>query len=123
MDACVVGFPSMRASVGVGLTDVPGMAPIRALEADGWSITDDPLKLECRDRNLFADLGVECSTVGAERAGRKIAVEIRSFLGLSALRDLEEAVGQYEVYRAVLAVTQPDRPLDLAAPAAPTRRC
>lgn len=91
-------------------------AVIRALEADGWTITDDPLKLEYGDRNLYVDLGAEDSTVGAERSGRKIAVEIQSFLGLSALRDLEEAVGQYQVYRAVLAVTQPDRPLYLAAP-------
>ncbi len=91
-------------------------AVIRALESDGWTITDDPLKLEYGDRNLFVDLGAECSTLGAERAGRKIAVEIQSFLGLSALRDLEEAVGQYQVYQAVLAVTQPERPLYLAAP-------
>lgn len=91
-------------------------AVIRALVADGWSITDDPLKLEYGDRNLYVDLGAENSTVGAEKSGRKIAVEIQSFLGLSPLRDLEEAVGQYQVYQAVLSVTQPDRQLYLAAP-------
>jgi hypothetical protein len=32
------------------------------------------------------------------------------------LRDLEEAVGQYQVYEAVLAATQPGRALYLAAP-------
>jgi hypothetical protein len=77
---------------------------------------DDPLKLEYGDRNLYVDLGAESSTVGAEKPGRKIAVEIQSFLGLSPLRDLEEAVGQYQVYQAVLSVTQPDRQLYLAAP-------
>ena len=51
------------------------------------------------------DLGAECSTLGAERGGRTIAVEIQSFLGFSRLRDLEEAIGQYQVYRVVLAVT------------------
>lgn len=91
-------------------------AVIRALVADGWIITDDPLKLEYGDRNLYVDLGAESSTVGAEKSGRKIAVEIQSFLGLSPLRDLEEAVGQYQVYQAVLSVTQPDRQLYLAAP-------
>jgi hypothetical protein len=91
-------------------------AVIRALVADGWTITDDPLKLEYGDRNLYVDLGAECSTVGAEKSGRKIAVEIQSFLGLSPLRDLEEAIGQYQVYRAVLDVTEPDRRLYLPAP-------
>lgn len=91
-------------------------AVIRALVADGWTITDDPLKLEYGDRNLYVDLGAERPTVGAEKSGRKIAVEIQSFLGLSPLRDLEEAVGQYQVYQAVLSVTQPDRQLYLAAP-------
>lgn len=91
-------------------------AVIRALVADGWIITDDPLKREYGDRNLYVDLGAESSTVGAEKSGRKIAVEIQSFLGLSPLRDLEEAVGQYQVYQAVLSVTQPDRQLYLAAP-------
>jgi hypothetical protein len=43
-------------------------------------------------------------------------VEIQSFLGTSPLRDLEEAVGQYQVYQAVLSATEPDRPLYLAAP-------
>ncbi len=89
---------------------------IRALEADGWTITDDPLKLEYGDRNLYVDLGAENSTVGAEKSGRKIAVEVQSFLGTSPLRDLEEAVGQYQVYQAVLSATDPDRPLYLAAP-------
>jgi hypothetical protein len=91
-------------------------AVVRALVADGWTITDDPLKLEYGDRNLYVDLGAESATVGAEKSGRKIAVEIQSFLGLSPLRDLEEAVGQYQVYRAVLAATEPDRVLYLAAP-------
>ena len=49
-------------------------AVIRALVADGWTITDDPLKLEYGDRNLYVDLGAEYSTVGAEKSGRKIAV-------------------------------------------------
>ena len=30
-------------------------AVIRALVADGWTITDDPLKLEYGDRNLYVE--------------------------------------------------------------------
>jgi len=38
------------------------------------------------------------------------------FLSPSAIRDLEEAVGQFEVYRTVLAETDADRQLYLAVP-------
>ena len=34
----------------------------------------------------------------------------------SPVRDLEEAVGQHEVYRAILAEAEPDRKLFLAVP-------
>jgi XisH protein len=89
---------------------------VQALTAEGWTITDDPLRLEYGDRNLYVDLGAERDTLGAEKGGRRIAVEIQSFLGLSPLRDLEEAVGQYQIYQTILSVTQPDRSLYLAAP-------
>ena len=91
-------------------------AVVRALITDGWTITDDPLTLSFGGKDLFVDLGAERTTVGAERGGRKIAVEIQSFLSPSPVRDLQEAVGQYEVYRAVLAETESDRLLYLAAP-------
>ncbi len=65
---------------------------------------------------MYVDLGAERATIGAEKAGRKIAVEIQSFLGSSPLRDLEEAVGQYQVYQTVLAESQPDRQIYLAVP-------
>ena len=48
--------------------------------------------------------------------GRRIAVEVQSFLNRSSVRDLEEAVGQFGVYRAVLAEVEPDRVLYLAVP-------
>jgi hypothetical protein len=89
-------------------------AVVRALTTDGWTITDDPLKLSYGDRELFVDLGAERATLGAEKAGRTIAVEIQSFLGRSPVRDLEEALGQYDVYRAVLEELEPDRRLYLA---------
>jgi hypothetical protein len=91
-------------------------AVVRAWEADGWTITDDPLRVEYGDRNIYVDLGAERTTLGAEKAGRKIAVEIQSFLGLSPLRDLEEAVGQYKVYQTILAEAKPDRQIYMAVP-------
>lgn len=61
-------------------------------------------------------MGAERVALAAERAGRKIAVEIQSFLSRSPLHDLHDAVGQYVVYRTVLAETQPDRQVYLAVP-------
>jgi hypothetical protein len=91
-------------------------AVVHALTADGWTITDDPLRIEYGDRIIYVDLGAERTTFGAEKAGRKIAVEIQSFLGLSPLRDVEEAVGQYKVYQTILAESKPDRQIDMAVP-------
>jgi hypothetical protein len=87
---------------------------VHALTADGWTITDDPLSLKYGDRDPYVDLGAERTTLGAEKAGRKIAVEIKSFLGPSPVHDLQEALGQYGKYWAILAETEPDRQLYLA---------
>lgn len=84
-------------------------AVARALVADGWTITHDPLTLSYGGKDLFVDLGAERMALAAEKEGRRIAVEIQSFLNPSPVRDLQEAVGQYGVYRAVLEETEPDR--------------
>ncbi|MFN0018241.1 MAG: element excision factor XisH family protein [Pirellulaceae bacterium] len=89
---------------------------IEALKADGWTITHDPLTIEYGGRNLFVDLGAERATIGAEKGTRKIAVEIQSFMNPSAVRDLEETVGQYSIYRTLLHEDEPERTLYLAVP-------
>jgi hypothetical protein len=91
-------------------------AVVKSLIDDGWTITHDPLTISYGGRDLFVDLGAEWSTIGAEKAGQRIAVEIQSFLNPSPVRDLEEAVGQYVIYKAVLAETEPERVLLLAVP-------
>jgi XisH protein len=91
-------------------------AVVRALTADGWTITADPLRLSYGSRELYVDLGAERTTVAAERNGEKIAVEIQSFLSDSPVRDLEEALGQYVVYYSVMSEEEPDRVLYLAVP-------
>jgi len=89
-------------------------AVVHALIADGWQITHDPLSLSYGGKDLYVDLGAERVTIAAEKEGQKIAVEIKSFLGASLMHDLEEAVGQYHVYRSVLAEIEADRQLYLA---------
>jgi XisH protein len=89
---------------------------VRTLIADGWTITHDPLTLSYGGRDLFVDLGAERAAIAAEKNDRKIAVEIQSFLGPSPVRSLQEAIGQYEVYRALLAEMEPGRVPYLAVP-------
>lgn len=86
-----------------------------ALVKDGWTITHDPLHLQYGDSNMYVDLGAE-KLVAAEKAGRKIAVEIKGFGGPSELAELEKAVGQYTVYRLVLEEREPEYVLYLAVP-------
>jgi hypothetical protein len=89
---------------------------VAALTADGWTITHNPLTLSFGGKDLFVDLGAERTTIGAEKGKQRIAVEIQSFLNPSAVRDLQEAVGQYDVYRAILGELEPNRRLYLAVP-------
>ncbi len=65
-------------------------------------------------KDLYVDLGAEEAALAAEKEGRRIAVEIQSFLGRSPVRNLEEAVGQYAIYRWLLAAADPGRVLYVA---------
>jgi len=84
-----------------------------ALVADGWTITHDPLVLKWGTKDLFVDLGAE-RLLAAEKAGQKIAVEVKSFSGASEINDLEKALGQFILYHDVLGESEPDRRLYLA---------
>ena len=88
---------------------------IAALERDGWTITDDPLVLSYGKKDVYVDLGAE-KMLGATKDGQEIAVEIKSFIGPSDVHDLHMAVGQYNVYRDILADTGSKRTLYLAVP-------
>jgi len=92
-------------------------AVVKALIAEGWAITHDPLPLTYGDQDLYVDLGAESGTIAAEKGAEKIAVEIKSFLSRSAVEDFQAAVGQFVIYRKILGITEPDRVLFLAVPA------
>jgi hypothetical protein len=94
-----------------------------AMSKDGWQITDDPYVISYGERFLFVDLGATVSSVfeeieggiiGAEREGTRIAIEIKEFRGQSAIADLEQAIGQYMLYRVLLNRIDPDRQIYLA---------
>ncbi|MDX2285801.1 MAG: element excision factor XisH family protein [Bacteroidia bacterium] len=88
-----------------------------ALEKDGWTITHDPLRLHALGHHIKIDLGAE-KLIGAEKAGSKIAVEVKSFVGMSVLADFYAAIGQCVYDQAALDAEEPDRKLYLAVPMA-----
>ena len=77
-----------------------------ALIKDGWTITDDPLHVKWGKKDMYVDLGAE-RLLAAEKGHRKIAVEVKSFLGHSEMADLEQAIGQYTVYDDVFSGPNP----------------
>ena len=87
----------------------------RGLEKDQWIVTDDPLELEWEEVKVKIDLAAE-RLIAAERGEEKIAVEIKSFIGTSAISDFHTALGQFLNYRIMLEVNEPDRLLYLAVP-------
>lgn len=106
---------AVACSVGMPARDLLHPVVRRALERDGWTITDDPLRLQVGRRQLYVDLGAE-QLLGATRDQVRIAVEVKSFLGASEVKDLEAALGQFMLYERVLLREQPDRSLWLAIP-------
>jgi glucose-6-phosphate 1-dehydrogenase len=89
----------------------------QALEKEKWIVTD-PLRLEyAKNERVEIDLGAE-RILAAEKMGKKIAVEVKSFLNDSALADFHTALGQFLNYRLVLEEIEPERILYLAVPSA-----
>lgn len=86
-----------------------------ALTKDGWEITHDPLHIESMGFNILIDLGAR-ELIAANKNGRKIAIEIKSFIGPSGVSQFHAALGQFLNYRDALVDVEPDRTLYLAIP-------
>lgn len=84
-----------------------------ALIKDDWTITHDPLHLRWGNNLLFVDLGAE-RLLSATKKDQKIAVEVKSFTSPSNIAALENALGQYILYRDIIEELEPDRMLYLA---------
>jgi hypothetical protein len=90
----------------------------KGLQKQQWVITHDPLRIEFGEEDeVRIDLGAE-RLLAAEKAGEKIAVEVKSFLSDSALFDFHMALGQFLNYRLVLEANERERSLYLAVPIA-----
>lgn len=95
--------------------DITHTAVRQALEKEGWVITHDPFYLQLDDIDLYIDLAAENLLV-AEKNGRWIAVEIKSFLGASTITEFHQALGQFLNYRLALTLKEPKYTLYLAVP-------
>jgi len=82
---------------------------------EGWVITQDPYILKDYDPDWEIDFGAE-KVIAAERGKEKIAVEAKSYLGLSFAYEFHQILGQHLNYRAGLKRLEPDRTLYLAVP-------
>ena len=72
--------------------DLDHDAVVHALEKSGWTITDDPFRLEYGRRNLYVDLGAE-NLIAAEKDRQRIAVEIKSFARSSPTSSVSSSSG------------------------------
>jgi hypothetical protein len=82
----------------------------QALINDGWRITHDPYPIKVGGFEMEIDLGAE-DILAAERANQKIAIEVKTFAGLSKVYDFHLVVGQFIDYRVALKVKEPERML------------
>jgi hypothetical protein len=87
----------------------------KALEKEGWIVTNQNTSLEYGGVRLYIDIKAETLLI-AEREQKKIAVEVKSFLENSTVSAFQDAIGQYLTYQVALETTEPDRILYLAAP-------
>lgn len=86
------------------------------LQKDGWTITHDLHHLRYGIVNIYVDLAAE-RVIAAEKEGKRIAVEVKSFISGSAISEFHTALGQFLNYRIVLeASDEPERRLYLAVP-------
>ena len=87
----------------------------KALQETGWNVTNDPFYVPTLKRRLEIDLGAE-RVIAAEKGNEKIAVEIKSFIGLSEIHEFYKALGQFNYYQLALEDLDSDRVLYLAVP-------
>jgi len=81
-----------------------------AIIKDGWEITDDPYVVAYGERFVFIDLGAS-GFIGTQQENQLIAIEIKQFGRQSSVSDLQQAIGQYTLYRMLL--NQVDRSRDI----------
>jgi len=83
-----------------------------ALVKDGWTITAENFQIRFKELKLYGDL--EAKKIFAQKGVEKIVVEVKSFIGVSAITEFQKALGQYRIYKRILGQTKPDVKVYLA---------
>ena len=88
---------------------------MRALQKDGWRITEQQVPMKLGRRRVFIDLR---ATHGANGSRQELAlIEVKCFPDpQNTSQDIYTAVGQYILYRAMLRELELDIPLYLSIP-------
>ncbi len=87
----------------------------RAIEKDGWQITNDPFTLLIPGKHLYVDLEAKRGTNGTRE--QIIVVEVKCFSDPNrTTHDLYVAIGQYLIYRESLWFTKLPHSAFLAVP-------
>lgn len=83
---------------------------------DGWTITDDPLRLLTKEEGgIVTDLGAEKMII-AEKELKRIAVEVKNFINPSLVHEFMKSTGQYVSYETVVLKKHINRQMFLAMP-------
>lgn len=85
------------------------------LQKDGWTITNDPLRIRSGRVDMQIDLGAE-KLLAATRDSQKIAVEVKSFTNPSNISEFHTALGQFLNYQVALEEQKSEFELFLAVP-------
>lgn len=83
-----------------------------ALIKENWIITDAPYTIIYQSDRFYADICAYREEAGTAR--RVIVVEVKSCGSQSPMREFEQALGQYEMYRDLLEVNALDCEIYLA---------
>jgi hypothetical protein len=91
---------------------------VRALRKDHWKVTDKPKYIDDSDSEMFVYIDIEAvqETNGGETSPRQIYIEVKCFPGKNSTQEIYISLGQYLIYRALLARQEIRAPLYLAIP-------
>ena len=89
--------------------DIYHAAAKAALVTDGWTVTAEDYTIPVGRQRIYIDVQAEDDLITAFQGSEKIAVEVKSFISTSAVKNLRDAVGQYVLYRSVLRRLDPER--------------
>ena len=88
----------------------------QSLINDGWTILEDPFRIKFEGKIVAADIRAE-RLLHLTRDNERIVVEIKSFIGRSFIKDLQAALGQYQMYAFFLEATEQTDEIYLAVSA------